>query len=96
MTRDSSNHIKDILKQYLKEEKIDQRFNEKKLISMWSEIMGPLIANRTSGIFIKNKVMFVKLTSAPLKQELTQAKPKVLKLLEEKMGEQIVEDVRFL
>lgn len=96
MTKENSYHIADALKKYLKEEKIDQKFNEKKLISMWEEIMGAPIANRTSGIFIKDKVMYVKLTSAPLKQELNHAKPKVLKLLEEKMGEQIIDDVRFL
>ncbi|MFT4738257.1 MAG: putative nucleic acid-binding Zn ribbon protein [Cyclobacteriaceae bacterium] len=96
MKPENSFHIKDALQKYLQEEKIDQQFNEKKLISMWKEIMGSPIANRTSGIFIKNKVMFVKLTSAPLKQELTHARQKVLNLMEEKMGSKIVEEVRFL
>lgn len=96
MKKDSSIHIKDALKKYLKEEKIDQRFNEKKLITMWSEMMGTPIASRTTGLFIKNKILFVKLSSAPLKQELTLAKAKVLELLETKMGEKIVEDVRFM
>jgi predicted nucleic acid-binding Zn ribbon protein len=96
MKKDSSIHIKDALNQYLKNEKIDQQFNEKKLISMWNEMMGKPIASRTSSLFIKNKILFVKLTSAPLKQELTQAKPKVLELLEQKMGIAVVEDVRFL
>lgn len=96
MKKDSSIHIKDALKQYLKVEKMDQRFNEKKLISLWSETMGTPIASRTTGLFIKDKILFVKLSSAPLKQELTQSKPKVLQLLEEKMGETVVEDVRFL
>jgi predicted nucleic acid-binding Zn ribbon protein len=96
MSSDSSIHIKDALKKYLKEENIDQRFNEKKLITMWNEMMGAPIARRTTGIFIKNKVLFVKLSSAPLKQELTQAKSKVLELLETKMGQKVVDDVRFL
>lgn len=96
MNKDNSFHIADALKKYMKEQHIDQKFNEKKLISMWSEIMGAPIANRTSGIFIKDKVMYVKLTSAPLKQELNHAKSKVMSLLEEKMGEKIIDDVRFL
>ncbi|MFZ9044316.1 MAG: DUF721 domain-containing protein [Cyclobacteriaceae bacterium] len=96
MKRDTSIHIKDALSKYLKDENIDQQFNEKKLISMWGEMMGKPIASRTIGLFVKNKILFVKLSSAPLKQELTQAKTKVLQLLEQKMGTSVVEDVRFL
>ena len=86
----------DAFKKFLKEQHLDQTFNEKKLISTWNELMGKQIANRTSKIFIKDRIMYVTLTSAPLKQELTMAREKVLHLIEEKMGEKIIDDVRFL
>lgn len=81
---------------FLKDEELHQKFNEKKLVSMWNDMMGTAIANRTSSIFIKEKIMYVKLTSAPLKQEMTMAKQKVLSLLEDHLGEKVVKDVRFL
>ena len=96
MDNDSSQSFKQAFSKFLKNEKLEQKFLEKKLIHSWSTIMGEPIAKRTSQVFIKNKVLFVKLTSAPLKQELTMAKHKVLQLMEEKLGSQIVEDIRFL
>jgi predicted nucleic acid-binding Zn ribbon protein len=96
MKKDSIQSFKQVFGDFLKKENLDQKFNEKKLISMWHEMMGATIANRTTGIFIKNKMMFVKLTSAPLKQELTMSKAKVLELIARKIGTGVIEDVRFL
>ncbi len=86
----------DAFKKFLKEEHLDQTYNEKKLISTWNELMGKPIANRTSRIFIKDRIMYVKLTSAPLKQELTMSKEKVLDLILRKTGEKVIDDIRFL
>ncbi|MFY0687997.1 MAG: DUF721 domain-containing protein [Cyclobacteriaceae bacterium] len=95
MKEDSIKSFKQAFGNFLKEERIDQKFNEKRLISMWGETMGNPIASRTTKLFIRDKILFVYLTSAPLKQELTQAKTKVLEVISKKIGSGIVEDVRF-
>lgn len=96
MTEDSTQSFKQAFGKFLNKEKIGKEFNEKKLIHSWGRIMGEPIANRTDRIFIKGGVMVVKLTSAPLKQELTMAKSKVLQLLEEDLGAKVIEDIRFI
>lgn len=97
MSKDSTQSFKQAFGQYLKKnEKLEQQFNEKKLIHSWQEIMGEPIANRTTNIFIKDGVLVVKLSSAPLKQELNMAKGKVLELFERKLGSQVVKEVRFI
>ena len=96
MSDDSTQSFKQAFGQFLKNEKLEQQFNEKKLIHSWREIMGEPIANRTTNIFIKEGVLVVKLNSAPLKQELNMAKEKVLELFERKLGSQVVKEVRFI
>lgn len=96
MSEDSTKSFKQAFGQYLKNQNLEQRFNEKKLIHSWREIMGEPIANRTTKIFIKEGVMVVELNSAPLKQELNIAKDKVLRLFEEKLGAQVVKEVKFI
>ena len=88
--------IKDALRKFLKEKNLDTKLNEHKLITMWDEVMGATISKRTSRLFIKNKILFVHVSSAPLKQELTMSKSKVLALIDEKIGVGILEDIRFL
>ncbi len=96
MGDDSIHSFKDAFGKFLKKESLENRYNEKQLIHSWNTIMGEPIAKRTTGIFIKERTLFVKLNSAPLKQELTIAKEKVLDLLEKEFQKRIVDDVRFL
>lgn len=96
MSDDHSTKFGDAFKKFLKQENLEQTFLEKKLISSWRGMMGETIASRTLKIFIKEKIMYVTLSSAPLKQELTNSKEKVLKIIEEEIGEGIIENVRFI
>jgi len=65
------------------------------IITLWEEIMGKTIASRTSKLFFKGNILYVELTSAPLKQELTQAKNKIIALLKERVGKGVLEDIVF-
>lgn len=84
--------VQDLLNTY----RIKDRFDEAQLIASWEKLMGTPIAKRTNKIFIKNKVMFVELKSAPLKHELNQSKSKVLGLFRQEFGPDIVNEVIFM
>lgn len=81
---------------FLKEEHLEHTYKQKRLITNWEKIMGKTIASRTTTIFFKNKTLFVKLSSAPLKQELQNSKAKFMDLVTQEMGAGEIEDVRFL
>jgi len=96
MKHDSAQSLREAIGKYLKEEKLDGKLNEHKLKGIWQELMGPTIASRTDRMFIKKKILYVNMNSAPLKQELNMSKAKVLKLINEKMGIDFIEDAKFL
>jgi predicted nucleic acid-binding Zn ribbon protein len=77
----------------LKAYRLEDKFKEKQLISSWGEIVGRTISDRTTSVFIKEKKLFVKLTSGPVKKELMLNRSKVLILIEEKVGKGVVEDL---
>ena len=84
--------VQDLLNSY----RIKDRFDETQLITSWEKIMGAPIARRTNKIFIKNKVMFIELKSAPLKHELNGSKSKVLAMFREEFGRDIVNELIFM
>jgi len=47
-------------------------------------------------LYIKDKKLFVKITSGPVKKELQLNKSKVIALIETEVGKGIVDDVVFL
>jgi hypothetical protein len=84
--------IKELLKFY----QLESKFNETYIVAHWESIMGKTIASRTSKVYFKDKRLFVKLSSSPLKKELILSKQKIIDLLNASMGEIVVDDVIFL
>lgn len=74
---------------------IKSKADQTSIINMWEELMGKTIARRTKKIFFKGNILYVELTSAPLKQELLLAKEKIIGLLREQVGEKAVADIIF-
>lgn len=96
MKEDSIKTFKDAFEQFLKEEHLDEKFQQCQLILSWERIMGRPVAARTTKIYFRDKMLFVELSSAALKQELNNSRQLILKRIEEKMGRKVVVDVRFL
>ena len=67
--------------------------DEKKLIESWEEVMGKMIAKHTKDIVIRNKQLIVTLDSAALRNELSLAKTKIVKILNEKAGKVVITEV---
>ncbi|NMM46888.1 DUF721 domain-containing protein [Marinigracilibium pacificum] len=88
--------LKDSIEAMLKEFKLETKYKETELIKAWPELMGPMIEKRTNKVFIKDKKLFVQLTSAPLKRELSMSRSKIMSLFHQKFGEIIIEDIVFL
>ena len=88
--------LKEAMQDLLKSYHIDGKFQETQLISSWESIMGNAIAKRTGKIYIKNRKMFVELTSAPLKQEMNMSKSKVMEMINNLFKKNVIEEIVFL
>ncbi len=87
--------VKEGIEALLRSYKLRGKYNATKAVEMWPKIMGAPIANRTEKIYIKDQVLFVRLNSAPLKQELTLSKEKIIRLYEEQIGSGVIKDIIF-
>lgn len=96
MEEDPIKSFRNAFQHFLKEENLEHTYKQKQLIANWEQIMGKTIASRTSSLFFKDKTLFIKLTSAPLKHEMQVAKPQILEMLEKELGKGEVVDVRFM
>lgn len=87
--------LKEVFREFLRRYQIDQKFDETYLIVFWEKIMGPTIANRTAKLYIRDKVLFVTLNSAPLKQELSHSKSTIMDLFEKEVGKGVIKEIVF-
>lgn len=84
--------IQDLLRTYQLKGKYDQMH----LVQHWPDLVGKTIASRTGKIYFKNQILVVEITSAPLRNELSNTRQNLLKLIWEKYSKDLVEDVLFV
>ena len=87
--------LQEAINSFLESFNLTAKYNEAQLVSSWDKIMGKAIANRTESIYIKNGILYLKISSAPLRQELSLAKSKLIKLINEEMGKSLIDEVLF-
>ena len=81
------------MREYMRAMGISQKIKEVKLIKQWDEIIGKQVANQTEKIFIKNKVLFIKIESSIIKQELLMLKSGIIKKYNDFAKETIIKDM---
>ncbi len=96
MKKTNSEHIGIVLQQALREMGLERPLLEHRIVEAWPQLMGTMIAQYTRKVEFKNGVLFVYLSSAPLRQELFLARFELVKRLNEYVGADIVHDVRLL
>jgi len=91
--RSNDQSLGDAIKEFLQAYRLEDKLNETRLIASWPKVMGKLIANHTTDLYIKNKILFVKLDSAALRSELSYAKEKIVKALNKEANVDVIEDL---
>ncbi|HNS42775.1 MAG TPA: DUF721 domain-containing protein [Taishania sp.] len=94
--RDAENTpLKDLIDRFLKSYRLDKKMKEMEVINGWKEMMGVAVANRTERLYIKNKVLHIKLNSAVMREELANGKQIILLRVNEFAGFEIINDIWF-
>ena len=88
--------LKETLQALVNAYKLQGKLNEVTIVESWEKIMGRAIALKTQQLYFRDGKLFVHLTSAPLKHELTMAKTKVIELINAEVGMQAIKEVVFL
>lgn len=59
----------------------------------WGEILGPMVAQYTRNIYVKDKVLYVSLTSSVLRSELVLYRERLVKSLNDYAGSSVIQDI---
>jgi hypothetical protein len=85
--------IGDILKEIIEANKLDKGLNQISVADAWKNLMGNGVNNYTRNVLLKGTVLYVELTSAVLREELSYGKDKIIKMINEELGREVVKDV---
>ncbi len=83
----------DALKQFIKKSNLKNGVRKVQIESVWEELMGKTIAKHTEKIEIINQTLFIYTSTGPLKHILQLQKAQIIKLVNDAMGELVINDV---
>ena len=95
MKKSNDQTLKEVINELLKAYKLGNKLKEVRLIDSWEKIVGKLINKHTKNLYIKKKVLFVKLDSAALRNELSYARQKIINALNKEAKGEVIENIVF-
>jgi len=95
MRKKNTELLSDIIQQVLREQHLDRPLNEKRLIDAWPLVLGNNIVKYTSELNIKNRVLYVSLTSSVLRHDLFMSREEIKKSLNNQVGVEVIVDIVF-
>jgi len=93
MRKSNTQPIHEVIRDLLKELNIDRKLKEVSLVSRWESLMGRTVAVRTKQIYIRNRILYVQVTSSVLKNELLMMRQNIIDRLNEDAGEKLIDQM---
>lgn len=95
MRRSNTQSLSEVLRDFVKGTSIEKKLKEVDVVQSWESLLGKTIAHYTKNVTLRNKTLFVEITSSVVKNELFMMREEIRRKLNEKAGEELVEKIIF-
>ena len=85
--------ISDVLKQFIQVNKLEAGMDKVDVEQAWKNLMGNGVNSYTQEVILKGSTLYVKLTSAVLREELSYGKQKIIVMINEELRKEIVKEL---
>ena len=96
MAASNEQSLKEVIHELLAAYRLEGKLHEVRLINSWESLMGISVAKNTTKIYINKKTLFVELSSAALRHELSYTKSKLVLLLNKEAKHDVINEIVFL
>ncbi|MEZ0005544.1 MULTISPECIES: DUF721 domain-containing protein [Flavobacterium] len=91
----NENSVGDVLKHIIEANKLQTGIDRIAVKEAWISLMGNGVNSYTKDVVLRNNTLYVELTSAVLRQELSYGKEKIIKMINEEFRRDIVKEIVF-
>ncbi len=82
--------IESIIREFVVSNNLESGLDKVNAREAWANLMGNGVNNYTTAIELKNDVLYVQLSSSVLREELSYGNEKIVKMLNESLGKEVV------
>ncbi|MEQ8323219.1 MAG: DUF721 domain-containing protein [Vicingaceae bacterium] len=91
----NTSSIGDLIKAFLKANKLEDKMEEVDFRGKWEEIVGPMIAKHTVDIRLNSGKLTLRLNSAPLRHTLSFSKSEFIAKLNAGIGQELIREIEL-
>ncbi len=85
--------VRELIQQWLRTSERKDGYQEARIAGLWKELMGLAVDRHTKRVRFREGVLTVHLDSAVLREELSMGKERIRTLLNERLQENVVQDL---
>ncbi len=82
--------LSEALQEFIKVNKLQNGMDKVHVRDAWTNLMGNGVNNYTTAIELKSETLFVSLSSSVLREELSHGKSKIISMINEELGKELV------
>ena len=82
-----------VLSEIVESKALSRGITNEKINGLWNQLLGDNISQFTDKVELRNETIYVSLSSAPLREELSYGKEKIMRMLNEEMGKEIIKKI---
>ena len=92
MAKRNNEHISisDALKEFVEKNKLQTGLDKVNVRDVWNSQMGPAIEKYTTSIKLDRETLYVQLSSSVLREELSYGREKIIRMLNEELGRELI------
>jgi len=83
-------NLREALADFIKENRLQQGMDKVNARHAWITLMGNGVNNYTTQVELKNDTLYVSLSSSVLREELSYGKSKIIKMMNEELGKDLI------
>ncbi len=88
--KDNNLNMEEALQEFIKANKLEKGIDKVDAQVAWKKLMGNGVNNYTTAIEFRNEILFVSLSSSVLREELSLGKSKIIAILNEELGKDLI------
>lgn len=86
--------LDELLRKFIRDEGLETPLLQQRAIDAWNTVTGAAVQRYTGEKFIRNQILFVKITTPALRQDLSMMHTQLTRRINEAVGSSIISDVR--
>lgn len=82
--------LNEAMQQFITKNKLQNGMDRVNVRDAWANLMGNGVNNYTTAVELRKETLYISLSSAVLRNELNQGKSKIITMLNEEMGKELI------